>query len=125
MTTPREVRNLQQIVHNNATHLNPAITERIAKAIYRAGWRPAVSAAAPDAVVGQAGEPGAAQGMLAHVVHTIPAEQVAEHGVDALTAWIRQALRDGEKAGADPRGMAIALVPMADGTVVVTAEAAL
>lgn len=81
-------------------------------------------APAPRTAFGQAANPDQRAGFLAHVMHSIPAQVIEQHGENALLAMLRQTMRDLAQTGADPfRDMSIQVVGMPDGASVVTGEA--
>lgn len=85
----------------------------------------AVEPVAARTSFGQPADPQKRQGFVLNVVHTIQPEQIAEHGEDALLAWIRQTLRELAANGANVLADAsLQIVGMPDGVVVVTGEAA-
>jgi hypothetical protein len=99
-------------------------TERIAAAFLAAGYRkPAPTDPKPSAREVAAAAKTGGVGMIVQAVHTIRADQLDEHGEDAILAWIKQALRELAAGGANPYlDATVQLVGMNDGTLVVTAE---
>lgn len=78
---------------------------------------------APRTAFGQPANPDQQAGFVARAVHTIPAEKIAEHGEDALLAFMRQTMRELAQTGADPfRDMTIQVVGMPDGASIVAGE---
>ncbi len=119
---PRDYHTLRDLIHEVGATI-PSKSAAIADHLFTAGVRPPI-AAAPRTAIGQPADAATRQSMVAQVIHTITPEKIAEHGEDALLAWIRQSLRECAAAGANPFADAsVMIVGMPDGTVVVTAEA--
>ena len=99
-------------------------TEKIAAAFLAAGYRkPAPIDPKPSAREAAAAAKTGGVGMIVRAIHTVKADQLAEHGEVAVMAWIRQSLRELAALGANPMVDAtVQLVGMDDGTLVVTAE---